>query len=43
MPGGFDVDALMKQAQEMQTEMLKAQEQLKDEVVEASAGAAWSR
>jgi DNA-binding YbaB/EbfC family protein len=28
----------MKQAQQMQTEMLKAQEQLKDEVVEASAG-----
>ena len=38
MPGGFDVNALMKQAQQMQTEMLKAQEQLKDEVVEASAG-----
>jgi hypothetical protein len=28
----------MKQAQQMQSEMLKAQEQLKDEVVEASAG-----
>ena len=28
----------MKQAQQMQTEMLQAQEQLKDEVVEASAG-----
>jgi nucleoid-associated protein EbfC len=38
MPGGFDVNALMKQAQKMQTEMLQAQEQLKDEVVEASAG-----
>ena len=38
MPGGFDVNALMKQAQQMQSEMLKAQEQLKDEVVEASAG-----
>jgi DNA-binding YbaB/EbfC family protein len=38
MPGGFDVNALMKQAQQMQTEMLKAQEALKDEVVEASAG-----
>ncbi len=37
-PGGFDVNALMKQAQKMQTEMLQAQEQLKDEVVEASAG-----
>jgi DNA-binding YbaB/EbfC family protein len=38
MPGGFDVNALMKQAQKMQSEMLQAQEQLKDEVVEASAG-----
>jgi hypothetical protein len=28
----------MKQAQKMQTEMLQAQETLKDEVVEASAG-----
>jgi hypothetical protein len=37
-PGGFDVNALMKQAQKMQTEMLQAQETLKDEVVEASAG-----
>src|ERR1700709_1190968 len=36
--GGFDVNALMKQAQKMQTEMLQAQESLKDEVVEASAG-----
>ncbi len=35
---GFDVNALMKQAQKMQTEMLQAQEKLKDEVVEASAG-----
>ena len=38
VPGGFDMNALMKQAQQMQTEMLQAQEQLKDEVVEASAG-----
>jgi len=38
MPGGFDVNALMKQAQQMQNEMLQAQEALKDEVVEASAG-----
>jgi DNA-binding YbaB/EbfC family protein len=38
MPGGFDVNALMKQAQKMQNEMLQAQEALKDEVVEASAG-----
>ena len=37
-PGGFDVNALMKQAQKMQDEMLQAQESLKDEVVEASAG-----
>ena len=37
-PGGFDVNALMKQAQKMQDEMLQAQEKLKDEVVEASAG-----
>jgi len=38
MPGGFDVNALMKQAQQMQTEMMQAQEALKDEIVEASAG-----
>jgi len=38
MPGGFDVNALMKQAQKMQSEMLQAQESLKDEMVEASAG-----
>jgi len=37
-PGGFDMNALMKQAQQMQDEMMKAQEQLKDETVEASAG-----
>ncbi len=38
MPGGFDVNALMKQAQQMQNEMLQAQEKLKEEVVESSAG-----
>jgi DNA-binding YbaB/EbfC family protein len=38
MPGGFDMNSLMKQAQEMQTQMLEAQEKLKDETVEASAG-----
>ena len=38
MPGGFDVNAIMKQAHQMQTEILEAQEKLKDEVVEASAG-----
>jgi nucleoid-associated protein EbfC len=32
------VNALMKQAQQMQDQMLAAQEALKDEVVEASAG-----
>lgn len=37
-PGGFDVNALMKQAQKMQDEVMQAQESLKDEVVEASAG-----
>lgn len=37
-PGGFDMNALMKQAQQMQKDMQDAQEQLKDEVVEASAG-----
>ncbi len=36
--GGFDVNALMKQAQQMQAEMTEAQEKLKDETVEASAG-----
>jgi nucleoid-associated protein EbfC len=38
MPGGFDMNSLMKQAQQMQSQMLEAQEQLKDEIVEASAG-----
>lgn len=37
-PGGFDVNALMKQAQQMQQQMEAAQEQLKGETVEASAG-----
>jgi nucleoid-associated protein EbfC len=37
-PGGFDVNALMKQAQQMQEQMLQAQEKLKEETVEASAG-----
>ena len=37
-PGGFDLNSLMKQAQEMQSQMAEAQEKLKDEVVEASAG-----
>jgi DNA-binding YbaB/EbfC family protein len=34
----MDIGALMKQAQQMQEEMLKAQEQLAGEIVEASAG-----
>ena len=38
IPEALTSNALMKQARQMQSEMLKAQEQLKDEVVEASAG-----
>jgi nucleoid-associated protein EbfC len=37
-PGGFDIQGLMKQAQQMQADMMEAQEKLKDEVVDASAG-----
>jgi nucleoid-associated protein EbfC len=37
-PGGIDIQGLMKQVQQMQAEMMEAQEKLKDEVVEASAG-----
>jgi nucleoid-associated protein EbfC len=37
-PGGFDMNAMMKQVQQMQADMAAAQEQLKDEAVEASAG-----
>ena len=33
-----NVNQMMKQVQQMQAEMVKAQEQLKNEVVEASAG-----
>jgi DNA-binding YbaB/EbfC family protein len=36
--GGFDLNALMKQAQQMQAEMAEAQEKLKEETVDASAG-----
>jgi nucleoid-associated protein EbfC len=36
--GGFDLNAMMKQVQQMQADMSEAQEKLKDEVVEASAG-----
>jgi DNA-binding YbaB/EbfC family protein len=39
MPGQrFDMNQLMRQAQEMQTQMARAQEQLANETVEASAG-----
>ncbi len=37
-PGGLDLNAMMKQVQQMQAEMTEAQEKLKDEVVDASAG-----
>jgi nucleoid-associated protein EbfC len=37
-PGGMDLGAMMKQVQQMQAEMASAQDKLKDEVVEASAG-----
>ena len=37
-PAGFDLNAMMKQVQQMQAEMAEAQEKLKDEVVDASAG-----
>jgi DNA-binding YbaB/EbfC family protein len=37
-PGGMDMNALLKQAQQMQAEVAKAQEQLANEEVEASAG-----
>jgi DNA-binding YbaB/EbfC family protein len=38
MPKQPDLNQMMKQVQQMQAEMLKAQEALKSEVVEASAG-----
>ena len=38
MPRQPNLNDMMKQVQQMQAEMAKAQEQLKDEVVEASAG-----
>ena len=38
MPQGPNLNQLMKQAQQMQAEMAKAQEQLKNEEVTASAG-----
>jgi len=36
--GGFDLGSMMKQLQQVQADMSEAQEKLKDEVVEASAG-----
>ncbi len=36
--GGFDMNALMKQAQQMQEQMVRVQEELANETVEASAG-----
>lgn len=36
--GGFDMNALMKQAQQMQEQMLRVQDELAQETVEASAG-----
>ncbi len=36
--GGFDLNSMMKQVQQMQAEMTEAQEKLKDEVVDASTG-----
>ena len=38
MPKQPDLGGLMKQAQQMQAQMMKAQEELKSETVEASAG-----
>ena len=38
MPQGPNMNQLLKQAQQMQADMAKAQEELKNEVVEASAG-----
>jgi len=37
-PGGFDLGAMMQQAQQLQEQMLKAQEEAKLKTVEASAG-----
>src|SRR3954468_5749216 len=37
-PGGLDLGAMMQQAQQLQEQMLKAQEEAKQKTVEASAG-----
>jgi DNA-binding YbaB/EbfC family protein len=36
--GGFDINKLMEQAQQMQAQMAQAQDEIANEVVEASAG-----
>jgi hypothetical protein len=36
--GGFDMNALLKQAQQMQEQMVRVQDELAKETVEASAG-----
>jgi nucleoid-associated protein EbfC len=36
--GGFDMNALMKQAQQMQEQMARVQDELAQETVDASAG-----
>ena len=38
MKGGFDINKLMQQAQQMQAQMAQAQEEIANETVEASAG-----
>jgi DNA-binding YbaB/EbfC family protein len=38
MPKQPDMSQMLRQVQQMQAEVMKAQEQLKDEIVEASAG-----
>ena len=38
MAQGFDMNKLLQQAQQMQTQMAQAQEELAKEIVEASAG-----
>jgi nucleoid-associated protein EbfC len=37
-PGGFDLNALMKQAQQMQEQVERAQEEARQQILEASAG-----
>ena len=38
MKGGFDINKLMQQAQQMQSQMAQAQDEAANEVVESSAG-----